>query len=457
MENQDIKNRDYLKESTDLTVNAGTEVARKSDIPLAPRPVDIADTGLTETFVSELIMKHLYRGGVMDLSQLIDRLALAGPVLEPVISLLRNEAYIEVLPEIRSGGIRYILTDRGRQNANDALVKSGYVGPAPVPLETYTRVVRAQSVRLVKVTHTDAQRAFGDVVVQQALVDRLGTAVNSGRPLFLYGPPGTGKTYLGKRLIRMIEGDDVLVPYAIQVTDTVIQFFDPSIHHPVRSRQTPSLMLSEGQDPRFVRCRRPGVMTGGELTMDMLEVEYDPATKQYHAPQSLMANNGLYMIDDLGRQTMTPDALLNRWIMPMEEGRDFLAFGAGQRFEVPFDVILIFSTNLNPLELADEAFLRRLGHKVPFHYIGAAQYEQIWKRMCAELSLDFEQELLSQVLQLYEAECRPLLPCHPRDLLNSVVDRLDYEGKSRQQQINMEQLQHAWNSYFVSLVDGQRH
>ena len=456
MERLDIENRNHLEESFDGGADSEKETSGK-DLPLAPRPVDAEATGLTETFMSELTLKHLYRGGVMDLSHLIDRLALAGPVLEPVISLLRNEAYIEVLPELRGGSVRYALTDRGRQSANDALTKSGYVGPAPVPIQTYDRVVRAQSVRSVKVKHTDAQRAFGDVVVQQTLVDRLGTAVNSGRPLFLYGPPGTGKTYLGKRLIRMIEGDDILVPYAIQVSDTVIQVFDPSVHYPVRTRQSPSLMLSDGQDPRFVRCRRPGVMTGGELTMDMLEVEYDAATKQYHAPQSLMANNGLYMIDDLGRQAMTPDALLNRWIMPMEEGRDFLAIGAGQRFEVPFDVVLIFSTNLNPLELADEAFLRRLGHKVPFHYVGTAQYEQIWKRTCAQLSLEYERDLLSQVFQLYEAECRPLLPCHPRDLLNSVVDRLDYEGKSRQKQINMEQLQHAWNSYFVSLADGQRH
>lgn len=456
MEHLDVDNRDYLNEPAKVAA-AMRKSADRPEPPLAPRPADIASTGLNETFLSELTIKHLYRVGVMDLSQLIDRMALAGPVLEPVISLLRNEACIDVLPELRSGSVRYVLTDRGRQNANDALDKSGYVGPAPVPLETYDRVVRAQSVRSVKVKHTDALRAFGDVVAPQLLIDRLGTAINSGRPLFLYGPPGTGKTYLGKRLIRMIEGDDILVPHAIQVGDTVIQLFDPSVHHPVRSSQSPSLILSEGQDPRFVRCRRPGVMTGGELTLDMLEVEYDPATKQYHAPQSLMANNGLYMIDDLGRQRVTPDAILNRWILPMEEGRDFLSFGAGQRFEVPFNVILIFSTNLNPLDLADEAFLRRLGHKVPFHYVGAAQYEQIWRRTCAELSLKFEPELLSQVLQQYEAERRPLLPCHPRDLLNSVVDRIDYEGKSRQQHIDMEQLQHAWNSYFVSLVDGQRH
>lgn len=424
---------------------------------LAPRPVDLADTGLTEPFLSDLIIKHLYRGGIMDLSKLIDRLALASPVLEPVISLLRNEAFLEVLPEARSRGVRYSLTDRGRRLAAEAFIKSGYVGPAPVPLDVYTKVVEAQSVRSVKVTHADAQRAFGDVVAQQSLIDRLGTGVNSGRPLFLYGPPGTGKTYLGKRLIRMIEGDDVLVPHSILVSDTVIQMFDPSIHHPVNVRKSSSLMLGEGQDPRFIRCRRPGVMTGGELTLDMLEIEYDPATKQYQAPHSLMANNGLYMIDDLGRQAMSPDALLNRWILPMEEGRDFLSFGAGQRFEVPFDVILIFSTNLNPLDLADEAFLRRLGHKIPFHYVSPAQYEQIWRRNCLDLGIDFDQELLTQALQLYDTECRSLLPCHPRDLLNSVVDRLNYEGETRKQALTMEHLQHAWTSYFVSLSDGQRH
>lgn len=424
---------------------------------LAPRPADVAATGLTDSFISDLTIKHLYQGGVMDMNQLVERLALAGPVLEPIIALLRNSANVEVLPEIVSGGLRFALTDRGRQSAIEALAKSGYVGPAPVPVETYSRVVRAQSVGKVKVTLADSKRAFGDVVVQQPTIDRLGAAINSGRPLFLYGPAGTGKTYLGRRLIRMIEGDDVLVPYAIHVGDSVIQVFDPSIHQPVSTRATPGVMLGDGPDPRFVRCRRPGVMTGGELTLEMLEVKYDAATNQYHAPQSVMANNGLYMIDDLGRQAMTPDALLNRWILPMEEGRDFLSFGAGQRFEVPFDVILIFSTNLNPLELADEAFLRRLGHKIPFHYVSPAEYEQIWKEMCLKLGIEYEKELLTQALQLYERESRPLLPCHPRDLLTSIVDRLDYEGRSNSDPVNNEQLQQAWSTYFVSLAAGQMH
>jgi len=424
---------------------------------LAPRPSDLAATGLTEPFVCELAIKHLYRGGVMDLTQLVDRLALAGSVLEPVIAFLRHEAYVEVLPTTQSSGIRYALTERGRQIAMDAFAKSGYVGPAPVTLEAYRRVVHAQSVRSVQVTRDNAQRAFLDVVAHQALIDKLGTALNSGRPLFLYGPAGTGKTFLGRRLVRMIENDNILVPYAILIGDTVIQLYDPAVHRQVDTHQIPGLVLSEGHDPRFIRCRRPGVLTGGELTLDMLEVEYDAATKQYHAPQSLMANNGLYMIDDLGRQRLAPDALLNRWIVPMEESRDYLTIGAGQRFEVPFDVILVFSTNLNPLELADEAFLRRLGHKVPFHYVSTSQYHEIWQRMCADLGLAFDEGLLTQLFELYESEGRPLLPCHPRDLLTSVVDRLNYEGKPLGEHINMEQLQHAWNSYFVSLADRQGH
>lgn len=427
------------------------------DKTLAPRPVDLAETGLSEAFVSELVLKHLYRGGIMDLTRMIDRLALAGPVLEPAIAFLRNESYVEVLSAAQGGGVRYALTDKGRRAALDALGKSGYAGPAPVTLETYRRVVQCQSVQSVKVTRLNAESAFGDVVAARGLIDRLGASVNSGRPLFLYGPAGTGKTYLGKRLVRMIQGDEVLVPHALLVGDAVIQYYDPAVHRGGETREARALLLAEGHDPRFVLCRRPGVFTGGELTLDMLEVEYDPATRQYHAPQSLMANNGLYMIDDLGRQSMSPDALLNRWITPMEESRDFLSIGAGQRFEVPFDVILVFSTNLNPLELADEAFLRRLGHKVSFRYARRDEYEEVWRRTCSELNIEFDQSLLDQVFQLYEAECRPLLPCHPRDLLTSVMDRLEYEGRSRQEQITLEQLQHAWNSYFVSLDQGQTH
>lgn len=441
--------------SARLAVGSGSERPR-GDNTLAPRPVDLAETGLSESFVSELVLKHLYRGGVMDLNRLTGRLALAGPVLEPVIGFLRNESYVEVLSAIE-GGVRYVLTDKGRRSALDALGKSGYSGPAPVTLETYRRVVHCQSVRSVKVTRDDAESAFDDVVVSQDLIDRLGASVNSGRPLFLYGPAGTGKTYLGKRLVRMIQGDDVLVPHALLVGDTAIQFYDPAVHRGVDPRETPGLLLREGHDPRFVRCRRPGVFTGGELTLDMLEVEYDAATRQYHAPQSLMANNGLYMIDDLGRQSMRPDALLNRWITPMEENRDFLAIGAGQRFEVPFDIILVFSTNLNPLQLADEAFLRRLGHKVSFRHARPVEYEEIWKHTCSELDIEFDPALLDRAFELYESECRPLLPCHPRDLLSSIMDRLEYEGKARDGEITVDHLQHAWNSYFVALAEGQEH
>lgn len=440
--------------SARLAVESGPGITR-TDNSLAPRPVDLAETGLGESFVSELVLKHLYRGGIMDLNRLTDRLALAGPVLQPVIAFLRNESYVEVLSATQGGGVRHALTDKGRRGALDALGKSGYVGPAPVTLEAYRRIVQFQSVQSVKVTRADAESAFGDVVASRNLIDRLGASVNSGRPLFLYGPAGTGKTYLGKRLVRMIQGDDILVPHALLVGDTAVQFYDPAVHRRVDPRETPGLMLREGHDPRFVRCRRPGVFTGGELTLDMLEVEYDAATRQYHVPQSLMANNGLYMIDDLGRQNMSPDALLNRWITPMEENRDFLAIGAGQRFEVPFDVILVFSTNLNPLELADEAFLRRLGHKISFHHARPEEYEEIWKRTCSELDIEFDRGLLGRVLRLYEAECRALLPCHPRDLLTSVMDRLEYESRARQERITMEHLQHAWDSYFVSLDQEQ--
>lgn len=443
---------------TDVRPDARLEPAA-GRLAAAPCPTDLTETGLTETFVSELAIKHLYRGGVMNLRQLADRLALAGSVLEPVVAFLRNQTLVEVLPPLQSrqeGGVRYALTERGRSNAAEALVKSGYVGPAPVTLEAYQQVVKSQSVRSVNVTREDAQRAFEDVVAPQSLIDRLGVGVNSGRPLFLYGPPGTGKTHLGRRLVRLFKEDDILVPYALLLGDAVIQLYDPSVHRRVNPKKTPGLMLTGDHDPRFVPCLRPEVITGGELTLDMLEVQYDPATCQYRAPPSLLANNGMYMIDDLGRQRVPPDAFLNRWIMPMEEGRDFLSIGT-TRFEVPFDVVLIFSTNMNPLSLADEAFLRRLGHKIRFHYVAPEHYEEIWKRMCAELDIEFSWGLFSQVLELYERDGRSLLPCHPRDLLTSIADHLRYEGEGQPQEVDIKQVQHAWNSYFVPLAGGSGH
>ncbi|MEN8260682.1 MAG: AAA family ATPase, partial [Pseudomonadota bacterium] len=357
---------------------------------LAPRPRNIAETGLSQSFLSELVAKHLYYGGVLDQQHLTERTALAWPILENLLGYLRAGAYVE----IRGGGegvtaLRYALTERGRNLALDALMKSGYAGPAPVPVELYSEVTRAQSVHNQLVMRAGMHEAFANVVVREEVLNQLGPALHSGRPIFIYGPPGTGKSYIGQRLRRLL-GGSVLIPFALAAGDHVIQLFDPALHHPINGDlDKPSFRLEDGYDPRFVRCERPTALTGGELTLDMLEMSYDLASKQYYAPLQLKANNGIYIIDDLGRQRVAVEDLLNRWIVPLEEKRDYYTLGSGKRFSTPFDVILIFSTNLNPLDLADEAFLRRLGYKVRFDTLTGGEYEAIWRQVCEQRGISF--------------------------------------------------------------------
>lgn len=422
--------------------------------PLAPRPRSIEDTGLSQDFLAELILKHLYTAGVLDLRQLAERTALAGSILETVLNFLRTEACTEVRGNNgASSGLRYALTDRGRAGALDALMRGGYVGPAPVPLEDYERIVRAQSVHSCKVTRADMRAAFNGMVIREELLDQLGPALHSGRAIFVYGPAGTGKTYTTHRLARLL-GDTVLIPHAIAVGETVIQFFDPVVHRAAsETGSAPSLMLEEGHDPRFVRCQRPVEITGGELTLDMLELRYDAATKQYQAPLQLKANNGVFMIDDLGRQRASTEDLLNRWIVPMEEKKDYLSLGSGRHFPVPFDVVLLFSTNMNPLDLADEAFLRRLGYKIRFDYLTPDQYSSIWQQVCQDRGIACDSDVLPYVLEQLHGRLEvPLLPCHPRDLLDLALDRCRYEGEM--DRVTVERIQWAWDNYFIRLNEG---
>jgi hypothetical protein len=294
--------------------------------------------------------------------------------------------------------------------------------------------------------------AFDDVVLDSQMLSRLGPALNSGRAMFLYGPAGTGKTYISQRLCRLFL-QPTLIPHAIAIDEVVVQTFDPLVHK--QMHKTPSrddLTFEEGHDPRFVICERPVVITGGELTAEMLEVHYEPSTRLYEAPLQLKANNGMFIIDDMGRQKVSPAAVFNRWIVPMEEKRDYLTLGSGRHFTVPFDVVLIFSTNIHPLDLADEAFLRRIGYKIEFGTLTAEQYEHIWRDECAACKVEYQPQVLDYVLnELHTKRRVDLLPCHPRDLLGMALDHAIYEDNSRD--ISIEHVRWAWDNYFVP-VDG---
>lgn len=416
---------------------------------LAPRPKCVADTGLRLSLICELLEKHLYDAGVLALAPLSRRTALAGPILDEALAFLRREGRVEVRgasPDEPT--MRYALTERGRASARDALARSGYTGAAPVPLETYSQVVRDQSVHDRLVTRDVMRTAFSDVVLDDEMLDRLGPALNSGKAIFVYGEPGTGKTYVTQRLSRLV-GDTVLVPYAIAVGHSVIEIFDRAVHSPVAVADG-GVLLDDGHDPRFVLCRRPLVLTGGELMPEMLEVQCDPVTRQYRAPLQLKATNGLLIIDDLGRQRVPPRVVLNRWIVPMEEGRDYHTLPTGQHFTAIFDLILVFSTNLKPSDLADEAFLRRIGYKIQFEPLPAERYHEVWRQVCEQHGITYDPAICQGVIDsLHRPAKIPLLPCHPRDLIDMALDHAAYVGAG--EVLAPHALEWAWKNYFVDL------
>lgn len=419
---------------------------------LAPRPANLSDTGLQETFVADLISKHILDRGSLTIGQLSAAVALSGSIVERVLNFLRSEARVEVRPARDAGrGLSYALTERGRASALDAMMRSGYVGAAPVPLKHYAQIVRAQTVHGRAITQSEMYAAFDDVTLDLDLLDRLGPSLNSGRAIFLYGAAGTGKTYVSQKLVRLFR-DLTLIPHAISVDDTVVQVFDPMLHKVVRPDSVESTpMLDRGHDPRFLVCERPCAVTGGELTAEMLEVRYDPTARLYEAPLQLKANNGIFIIDDMGRQRIQPQALFNRWIVPLEEKKDYLDLGSGKHFSVPFDVVLVMSTNIHPLELADEAFLRRIGYKIEFSPLSVEGYTEIWNDNCREFQVVCEPRVLDYVLHELHAHCGiPLLPCHPRDLLGMAVDYAIYANGSTE--ITEEHMRWAWSNYFVPLA-----
>lgn len=415
--------------------------------PLVQRPRSLEETGLSEIFIADLISKHLFERGVLDLHEVVHCTALSGSLVEEVFAFLREGGRAEVRGATPGGVLRFALTERGRLAAQEALGRDGYIGPAPVPLTQYSAIVARQAMHSRGLDREEVRAAFEDITIRPEVLDQLGSAMHSGRAIFIHGDPGTGKTFIARKLARIMCGG-VLIPHAVMVADKAVRLYDTGAHEllndsPVKT----SLFLDRGHDPRYVLCKRPVVVVGGELTMDMLEVQYDPATRIHHVPAQLRANNGMLVIDDLGRQRMAPEELFNRWIVPMEEGQDFLSLRSGQHFQVPFDVALVFSSNRHPLELADQAFLRRIGYKIRFEALTRDEYRVIWQQECARLGLAPAPALVDFMLdEMHGRRNVPLLPCHPRDLIGLSMDYLRYAGQA---ELTEETLRRAWQNYFV--------
>lgn len=419
-----------------------------SAVPTPPYTPDA--TGLHFAFLVELLAKVLFVRGQTALTDLVDHVKLLPGVLVPVLDFMRAEKLCEVLRRGESDGATiFALTDVGRLRAEDFRRRSQYAGPAPVSLQAYVQQVQNQAVGNMGVTKEHLQRAFSGVVVKEALLEQFGAAMNSGRAIFIYGPAGSGKTYIAERLVGLLSGA-IAVPHAIMVGGEVIQVFDPLVHEPLEQREGKSTSLDRGaiKDARWLLCRRPVVMTGAELTLAMVDLDFDERTHFYHAPPQVKANNGLFIIDDLGRQLVSAQDLMNRWIVPLDRRIDYLALHTGQKFMVPFDVVVVFSSNLPPAELlVDEAFLRRLGYKIYMGALEPAAYTAIFHQVCDQFGILCSEEGVSHLLERHRLESRPLLACLPRDILGQVRDHARFNGVAPE--MSTERLDWAWNNYFV--------
>lgn len=422
--------------------------SRASGAPVVP--TSLADAGLPEPFVVELLLKHLRSASELTLGVLGARLGLPARILESVLARMRDLALVEV-PRRGSfdAQVSYALTDRGKALASEAFEKCQYCGKAPVTLAQFAARIRAQSARGSGVTESEIRRCLAGLVAPKQLVEQLGASLSSGRPIYLYGPSGSGKTFLAEHMVRALKGT-IWVPHALLIDDQVIQIFDPLVHRPVAAPGADaSLDRSVLWDVRWVEAERPVVIAGGELTIDMLDLEFDPLTRFYSAPPQVRASNGMLIIDDLGRQRTSARELMNRWIVPLDRNVDYLALHTGTKFSIPFDVQVIFSSNLAPMELADPAFVRRLGYKVFVGEMDETSYREVVDMAAKRAGIALNRASVDFLIHSLHARSRiPLLPAFPYDLLSKVRDRALFQG--REPRVNEDELEWAWRLYFAA-------
>ena len=420
-----------------------------------PVPATLADTGLGAEFVSELMLKALYTHGALRGDRLTDLIRLPFPFLDELLLDLQQRR----LAEVRGthGGNRSVylfdLTAAGRDRAREALAGSQYVGPAPVPLDQYTASVAHQSLNRVQVTPESLSRGFSGLVLEPRMLEVLGPAVNSAKSLFLFGESGNGKTAIAEAIAGLM-GGGVYIPSAVEIGGEIMVLEDPVHHHPAPEPEPEDplagLWLHGGSayDRRYVRVQRPVVLAGGELTLDQLDLQYDPFTKLYQAPFQVKANGGVLVVDDFGRQRVPPRDLLNRWIVPLERRVDFLTLHTGGKFPVPFDCLVIFATNLDPWQLVEEAFLRRIHYKVHVEDPTPDQYRDIFERCCAGRGILFDPAAVDYVYQKYYMRLgMPARACHPRDLTDHILDISKFLG--REPELSPDLLERACRSYFL--------
>jgi len=414
-----------------------------------PMPSSIKETGLGLGFLTDLALKIMYFEGSLTGYELAERMKLPYPgVVDQVVEFLKREKLVEVKGAggFAEAAYQYAISMKGRAMGREALDRSEYAGAAPVPLKTYSEAIRRQPLGKVAVHQRTMRQALSQLVINEETFSQIGPAVNSGRSIFLFGHPGNGKTAIAESIGKMILQDTMFIPYAVSVSGQVIQVFDYVNHDPVEQpgKKEPS------HDPRWIRIHRPVIITGGELTLEALDLVYDENNQYYEAPFQMKANGGMLLIDDFGRQQARPRDLLNRWIVPLEKRVDYLTLHTGRKIEIPFDVLIVFSTNLAPRDLVDEAFLRRIRHKIEISDPSWDEYREIFKRVCEDRGVPFEMQGLAYLIQEHYIKAkRPRRACHPRDLVDQLVDIARYRNVPAV--LNKDLIDRACEAYFVEI------
>lgn len=417
--------------------NLCAEVPNNNFVPQSP--LTAADTQLDFGFLADLALKAVYADANCSTSRIAEKLCLPAPIAETLLQHLYKEKLVEIRGQVSYMNHKYAMLEKGWQRAHRLLDLNGYIGPAPVSLQSYTEMVAQQNQHREPVSPQYIKNALSDLVLPDVTIQTAGLVANSRRSLFMFGESGNGKTSIAVSLHSARPGE-IWIPYAIEVDNQIIKLFDQHNHTRVETSD------GSGYDKRWIKIKRPLVVVGGEMTIETMDLIYSKTIRYYEAPFQMKANGGTLVIDDFGRQRVDPTDLLNRWIVPLERSKDYLTLHTGKKIEIPFEPLLIFSTNLDLKGLVDEAFLRRMGYRLYIAPPTREHYGSIFQKVVKDHELNYDPQLLEFVFQRYDKENRPLKCCDPRDLIHHVLDICRYVGQKPE--LTRDLLELAWMNYF---------
>lgn len=436
-----------------MTMHASDAIEQMTAVQPPPPPRTLADTGLTPVMMRDILLKTMFRMNLEQASDLARAVALPLPLAQELIDLCRSQKLVEATGTLHANSgneMGYQLSDAGKARALDALSQSEYYGAMPVPLTAYSEQVKRQSIRKIKMTRQQITKAMGHLILPDSLIDHLGPAVGSGRSILMYGPPGNGKSSISNG-IRDALGDRIYVPRAVEYAGQVITVYDPIVHTPAPMQDDNPLSLRRSGtrfDTRYVWCERPTVITGGELSLDMLDLTYNPTARTYTAPLQMKSTGGVFIVDDLGRQAEPPQKLVNRWIVPLEENKDILALQSGEKFEVPFDTLVIFSTNFHPNEIFDKAALRRIFFKIKIDGPNQENYLKIFSLVAKKKGMPLDEASLLHLLKVkYPTIDNIYANYQPVFLIDQMMSICEFEGIPYQMTPDL--IDRAWANMFV--------